>query len=89
MSARMDNTPQQESKHDSEVPIFSASTAEEDDDVDEYVEEEEDEDLEAYDEETYEQSLDELAKEIRTLKSISLPSQVLSTTLKRRVGPFV
>ena len=37
----MDHTPQPESKHDSEVPIFSVSTAEEDDDVEEYVEEEE------------------------------------------------
>ena len=42
----MDQTPQRESKHDSEVPIFSVSTAEDDEDVEEYVEEEEDEDLE-------------------------------------------
>ena len=66
----MDQTPQQESKQDSEVPIFSASTAEEDDDVEEYVEEEEeDEDIEEYDEEKSELRLDELAKEIRKFKT--------------------
>ena len=76
----MDHTPQPESKHDSEVPIFSVSTAEEDDDVEEeYVEEEEDEDLDDYDEESYELSLAELSNEIRQFRKFKKTVNSLSS----------